>query len=139
MYWSSLKITHPLAKWVSTSVYTSLMGIFLMLSGVSSKRISEKLYLVLDNFFWMGLILYVVSIVVFLYFRLAPRFNRMSMGQDNLKRLIDFIEEYPTIAREMSLEKYITGPVTFGKLKEVQKEANRKVVEVAKNSLIRRG
>lgn len=137
LYWSSLKITHPLGNWLFTSVVAALTGVFLMGAGVTPETLDGGLYLILRDLFWFGLIVYVVSAMAFLYLRLAPRFRRMPAGSENLKRLQAFISDYPELSQELALDNLLNESVTFGELKKIQKEANRKVVKAATKTLVR--
>lgn len=137
LYWSSLKITYPQGIWLFTSVLAALTGVLLMGAGAAPEALETEIHLVSGDFFWFGLIVYVVSSTAFLYLRLAPRFKRMPAGTENLKRLQAFISDYPAISEEMSLGNLLNESVTFGELKGVQKEANRKVVKAVMKSLVR--
>jgi len=63
----------------------------------------------------------------------------MNAGVENMERLRNFVENYPDIAKELLLDVLLREGATFGQLKKIQKDANRKIVQVASNSIIGRG
>ncbi len=139
MYWSSLKISHPLGNWLFTTLLSAIGGIYFMFTGVKALTTPQGIYISVDAMFWVGLGAYLISTMGFLFLKIHPRFKRMPAGADNMVRLENFIGSYPDIAKELSLETLLRDGATFGQLKKIQKDANRKVVQMASKSIVRGG
>ena len=139
MYWSSLKITHPLGNWQFAAVLAALGGIYFMFTDAKVLTTEQGIFISLEPMFWVGLVTYIVSTLGFIYLKIAPRFKSMPAGAENMERLRVFVSNYPEIAKELSLDSLLRKGATFGQLKKVQKDANRKLVQVASKTLIRRG
>lgn len=138
LYWQSLKITHPMDFWLFASASAALAGFLLMLSGVVIDRQDDEVYLHLTDLFRFGLLVYLVSTLVFFYFRLAPRFASMPAGMENIERLKVFILQYPGLSRELSVCSIDLETVTYGELKKIQKQVNRRLISVASKSIVKR-
>jgi len=139
VYWSSLKITHPLASWLFTSLLSAICGLYFIYTGVKVLTTPQGVFVSIGVMFWVGLCIYSVSTLGFLYLKFAARFKRMNAGVENMERLRNFVENYPDIAKELLLDVLLREGATFGQLKKIQKDANRKIVQVASNSIIGRG
>lgn len=110
-----------------------------MFTGVKVLTTPQGIYVSIETMFWVGLGEYLISTMGFLFLKIHPRFKRMPAGADNMVRLENFIGSYPDIAKELSLDILLRDGATFGQLKKIQKDANRKVVQKASKSIVRGG
>lgn len=109
-----------------------------MVTGVVIDGQGNQVYFRLRDLFWFGLLVYLVSTLVFLYFRLAPKFANMPAGLENVERLKAFSLQYPGLSRELSLGSIDLETVTYRELKKVEKQVNRRVISVASKSMVGR-
>jgi hypothetical protein len=109
-----------------------------MFTGVKALTTPQGIFISVEIMFWIGLGAYLISTIGFIFLKVHPRFKRMPASADNINQLKNFIGNYPDIAIELSLETLLKDGTTFGHLKKIQKDANRKVVQMASKSIVRR-
>jgi hypothetical protein len=139
LYWESLKITHPLGTWLFASAMAAITGLFFMATGVEIDRQDGNVYFRLKELFWFGLLVYVVSTVVFLYFRLAKRFLNMLAGEENIERFKAFCLQYPALSKDLSLNTIKLETLTYKELKKIEKQVNRRMLSLASKAMLGRG
>jgi hypothetical protein len=139
LYWESLKITHPLGAWLFASALAALTGLFFMVTGVEIDHQSNEVYFRLKELFWFGLLAYLISTSAFLYIRMSRKFSNLPAGEENIDRLKGFCIQYPDLAKDMSLDAINHKTITYGELKKIQKQVNRRLISFASKAIVGRG
>jgi len=135
MSFSYLKVVHPYSNMLFASVVCALCSFYFVSTEFSLIEKTTHYEIHLNHMFWVGLIMYFVSIIAFLFLKMAKRFKRMPAGERNLGYLEIFERDYPDIAKELNT-KTLRG-ATYGEYRELQKRANRLVISQAASGFSR--
>lgn len=135
---SALKVVHPYGKWAFSAMVLAVVGLYFSIAGANPRVTSSGVEVTLGEIFTIGIVLYVVSTMTFLYLKLSPGIKRLPAGEKNLKNLDQFIAEHPGIALELDLNRFRCKETTFGQMKEIKKITNKSLVKLASKTIMRK-